>query len=76
MMNSIVTDIFGYIAMTLLVISFIPKNIKTVRIVNLIACLFFIAYGFLLGGAYPIIISNAAVVVVQFYYLFLKKQKG
>jgi uncharacterized protein with PQ loop repeat len=73
-MNPIVTDIVGYIAMTLLVISFIPKNIKTVRIINLIACLFFIAYGILLGWAFPIIISNAAVLIVQFYHLYVKRQ--
>ncbi|MFV0471496.1 MAG: hypothetical protein ACK5L7_05625 [Paludibacteraceae bacterium] len=65
------TDISGYIAMTLLVISFIPKQIKTIRYINLIACLFFIVYGILLGWAWPIIISNLAVSSIQFYYLFI-----
>ncbi|NLO70644.1 MAG: uroporphyrinogen decarboxylase [Porphyromonadaceae bacterium] len=72
---SIWTNIIGYIAMTLLVISFIPKQIKTVRIVNLIACMFFVGYGILLGWAWPIIISNVAVCCVQIYHLFFAKQK-
>lgn len=68
-----VADIVGYIAMTLLVVSFIPKQIKTVRIINLIACLFFILYGILLGWKYPLIISNLMVCLVQLYYLFFAK---
>ena len=73
--TTIWTNIFGYIAMTLLVISFIPKQIKTVRTVNLIACMFFVVYGILLNWAWPIIISNVAVCCVQAYHLFLVKEK-
>ena len=66
-------DTIGYIAMTLLVISFIPKQITTVRVINLIACLFFVAYGILLEWAWPIIISNFAVCCVQIYHLLVPK---
>ena len=66
--------IFGYIAMTLLVVSFIPKQMKTVRVVNLIACMFFVVYGILLS-AWPIVISNVAVCCVQIYHLFFAKAK-
>ncbi len=69
-----ITDIFGYSAMTLLVVSFIPKQIKAVRIINLIACLLFVIYGVLLT-AWPVVISNGAVSMVQFYHLFLVKAK-
>lgn len=72
-MSEILTDVFGYIAMTLLVISFIPKKMKTVRAVNLVACSFFIVYGILLGWAWPIIISNIAVCGLQAYHLFWAK---
>lgn len=71
-MDNILTNIFGYIAMTLLVISFIPKKMKVVRTVNLIACGFFIVYGILLS-ALPIVISNVAVCTVQIYHLFFAK---
>ncbi|MFV0391917.1 MAG: YgjV family protein [Paludibacteraceae bacterium] len=73
MENTILTNIFGYIAMTLLVVSFIPKQMKTVRVVNLIACMFFVVYGILLQ-AWPIVISNLAVCCVQIYHLFIAKK--
>lgn len=72
---SIWTNIVGYLAMTLLVISFIPKQIRTVRVINLIACMFFVVYGVFLGWAWPIIISNVAVCCVQVYHLFFAKKK-
>lgn len=75
-MSEIWTPIFGYIAMTLLVVSFIPKKMKTVRTINLIACSFFIGYGILLNWAWPIIISNIAVCAVQSYHLFLFKSRN
>lgn len=62
--------------MTLLVVSFIPKKMKVVRSINLVACMFFVGYGILLGWAWPIIISNVAVCCVQAYHLFIAKEKG
>lgn len=74
-MDTILQNIFGYLAMTLLVVSFLPKKITVVRSINLIACLFFVGYGILLGWAWPIIISNGAVCCVQVYHLFFAKAK-
>ncbi len=71
--SSVLENVFGYIAMSLLVVSFIPKNMKVVRIINLIACMFFVGYGILLGWTWPIIISNMAVCCVQVYHLFIAK---
>lgn len=71
--SSVLENVFGYIAMSLLVVSFIPKNMKVVRIINLIACMFFVGYGILLGWTWPIIISNVAVCCVQVYHLFIAK---
>ena len=71
--SSVLENVFGYIAMSLLVVSFIPKNMKVVRIINLIACMFFVGCGILLGWTWPIIISNVAVCCVQVYHLFIAK---
>lgn len=68
-------DITGYLAMTLLIISVIPKRLKMVRIINLFASTFFVIYGILLGWAWPIIISNLAVCSIQIYHLFMVKNK-
>ncbi|AHF14523.1 hypothetical protein [Niabella soli] len=67
------SECVGYLAMALLVVSFVPKQLKTVRIINLASCFFFVAYGILLGWAWPIIISNGLVGSIQLYHLLLKK---
>lgn len=71
------TEIFGYLAMTFLVFSFIPTKVRKVRMINLLACAFFIVYGVLLGFKWPIIISNTLVFMIQMYHLFFtSKGKG
>lgn len=69
------TEIFGYLAMTFLVISFIPTKVRKVRMINLVACAFFIVYGVLLGLKWPLIISNAIVCMIQIYHLFFNKNR-
>lgn len=67
------TDAIGYIASLLLIISFMMKNVKTLRIINSFGCAFFIYYGILLGNDLPIIITNLFIVAFNLYYLFIKK---
>lgn len=61
-------EIVGYFAMTFLVLSFIPKQIVRIRVINLIGCLFFVVYGIMLL-AWPVAISNGFVAVIQIYHL-------
>lgn len=68
-------ELTGYIAMTLLVISFIPKQVTSIRIINLVACIFFVIYGILLGVLWPVIISNGLVGLVQLYHLLRGTKK-
>ena len=65
---------FGYLASFFILLSFFMKNITTLRYVNSIGCLFFVAYGFLLDS-WPLIITNGAIVFVNGYYLFNDKKK-
>jgi Flp pilus assembly protein protease CpaA len=67
------TEWTGYIAMVLLLISFMMKDVKRLRIINSIACAFFVVYGFMLATSWPIIISNGAIIIINTYYLFFKK---
>jgi len=62
----------GYIAMALLMFSFIQKNLTTLRVWNSLGCGVFIIYGVFLG-AYPIIITNVFILCVNIYYLVFKK---
>ena len=67
------TDLVGYSAMALLLISFIMKDVKRLRVINSIGCAFFVAYGFLLVTSWPIIITNSAIISINLYYLILRK---
>ena len=64
-----VTEWVGYLASLVLMISFLMKNIHTLRIINSIGALLFILYGFLLITSWPIIITNTFILGVNVYYL-------
>ena len=70
------TALFGYLAMTTLVDSFLPTQVRKVRMINLVACALFIVYGVLLGFKWPLIISNAVVCLIQIYHLLFLKSRG
>ena len=66
------TEWVGYLAMTVLLISFTMKNVIKLRIINSVGCFFFVIYGLLISQ-YPIVITNVAIILINFYYLTLKK---
>lgn len=68
-----ISEWIGYAATAVLLSSFTMKTLKSLRIINSVACLMFIVYGILLSWAWPIIISNAAIFAINIYYLILKK---
>ena len=63
------TEGIGYLASLVLMVSFLMKNINTLRIINSTGCLLFVVYGFLLATSWPIIISNAFILGVNAFYL-------
>ena len=69
------TEIVGYLASLIVLISFLMKNMKTLRIINTIGCVLFVAYGILLNFSIPIIITNVTIVAINIYYL-LKANKS
>lgn len=68
-----VTEWVGYLASFVLLISFTMKHVTKLRIVNSVGCALFIAYGFLLQTSWPIVITNGSIMLINAYYLFLKK---
>lgn len=68
------TEWVGYLASLLLMVSFLMKNVNTLRIVNSLGCIAFIVYGFLLVTSWPVIITNAFILGANIYYLFLRKK--
>jgi uncharacterized protein with PQ loop repeat len=71
--NISITEWVGYMASVVVLISFLMKNITKLRIINIVGCALFIAYGYLLNISLPIIITNASIVLINFYYLFKSK---
>ncbi len=69
-----ITDWVGYLASLALIISFMMKNVRTLRIINSIGAVLFVIYGIImLQISYPIIITNGFILGANIYYLFLKK---
>lgn len=66
-----VTEWVGYAASLGVLVSFLMKDIKVLRIVNSVGCALFVAYGIMLGSI-PIILTNVAILFVNAYYLLKK----
>lgn len=62
-------EIVGYIASGLVAISLTMSSILRLRIINLVGAVFFTTYGLLIG-AYPIVIVNVVIILINIYYLF------
>lgn len=67
------TELVGYFASAVVLISFLNRNIIRLRIINSIGCALFVAYGFMLETSWPIVITNACILLIHIYYLFIKR---
>ena len=67
------SEYVGYLASVFVVVSFLLKDIKTIRTVNLLGCICFVIYGIYSGMLWPIIIPNAVLAFIQLYNIFKKK---
>ncbi|HEX8515733.1 MAG TPA: uroporphyrinogen decarboxylase [Bacteroidia bacterium] len=71
-MHFSITDIIGYIGSLGILLSFLMKDINRLRIVNTIGCAFFVMYGVLLEYSIPVIVTNAAIICINVFYLLRK----
>jgi len=62
------TEIVGYLASAIVLLSFLMKKMKNLRLVNSIGCVAFILYGVLINSM-PLVITNAVIVLIHMYYL-------
>jgi len=69
-----ITEWVGYAASLALIISFMMKNINTLRIINSLGAILFVVYGIMLATSYPIIITNGFILTVNIYYLAFKRK--
>ncbi len=61
-------ELIGYVASALIVLSLLMASILRLRIINLIGAAVFAVYGTLIGS-WPVIVTNAAIVVIDVYHL-------
>ncbi|MFC3159956.1 uroporphyrinogen decarboxylase [Chryseobacterium arachidis] len=65
----------GYSASLFIVLSFILKDIRKIRIVNMIGCICFVIYGIFSGMLWPVIIPNGLICFIQIYHLLTDNKK-
>ena len=68
-------EYIGYAASACIVISLVMTSIIKLRIINSIGCLLFVIYGSY-TGAYPVVISNAIIILINIYYLYKLTRKS
>lgn len=61
-------DVIGYVASGLIVVSLAMRSVVRLRTVSLLGAIVFTIYGSLIG-AWPVIISNALIAVINVWYL-------
>ena len=66
------SEYVGYLASIFIVVSFLLKNIKTIRTVNLLGCICFVIYGIYSGMLWPIILPNGILSFIQIYHIIKK----
>ena len=63
------TNVLGYLGMGLVMGSFLTKDIKTLRILNMVGCVVWIAYG-IISKDTPIIATNGALLTINSFRLW------
>ncbi len=74
-MTDILITISAWLAPTFVILSFLLKKIRQIRIVNLVGCIFFVIYGILKGMLLPVIIPNGLLACIQIYFIIRGEKK-
>lgn len=64
-------EIMAYIGSVIILMSFIVKDVKWLRLLNNVGCLIFLVYAFYHGRT-PLILLNSGVILVNIYHLIKK----
>ena len=68
-------EALGYLAMTLTMLSFAFSDMRTLRGVNVLACLIWIVYGLLMSSN-PIILTNVAIASVHIIWFVRNRRES
>ncbi len=64
-MNTSPTELVGYAASLFVLVSFLMKDMRTLRMVNSVGCALFVVYGVMLTYSVPIILTNTAILAIN-----------
>ena len=63
-----VIDIVGYLGTLIVILSFMCKDMITLRFVSILGCVVFMVYSIFKGDV-PILLTNIAIIAVNIYWL-------
>ena len=66
------TEILGWVATALVLLSFTIQDMRRLRIVNMLSCILWIGYGFILMIK-PVIFVNVSILIIHSYWLIKNK---
>jgi len=73
-MNSLI-EVIGLIATLLVFISFLPKNVLFIRVVNLLGSVFFVIYGFNIGAFWTGFLNAVLIIVHSWHIVKILKER-
>lgn len=68
-------EIIGLIATLLVFISFLPKNVLFIRVVNLLGSVFFVIYGFNIGAIWTGVLNSVLLLVHSYHIVKILKER-
>ncbi|AKT50731.1 GNAT family N-acetyltransferase [Arsenicicoccus sp. oral taxon 190] len=67
------TELIGYVASALIVLSLAMSSVVRLRVISFVGSVTFVVYGLLIG-AWPVVVTNAAIALINVWYL--RKELG
>jgi 4-amino-4-deoxy-L-arabinose transferase-like glycosyltransferase len=68
------TEILGWVATALVLLSFTIQDMRKLRLVNMLGCILWIGYGFILMIK-PVIFVNMSILIIHSYWLIKNKSR-
>lgn len=68
-------ELLGTIASVIVLISFLMKGERNIRIINILGALIFVVYGVMIN-AFSVWFLNSGLIIVHIYYLYKFYKKG
>ena len=69
-----IVELFGILAGTLVLISFLMKSERQIRFINIIGCVIFVVYGIMISSV-SVVVLNVGLTLVHIVKLSRKKEK-